>query len=81
MFKESAPMATSPDHVWVFVTSYTGAVAVSRLAHKPGSSVFIGLPGEAFDLSALLPTYVTGELLDGFRWATTADVDAYAHLF
>lgn len=81
MFTETVPMATSPDHVWVFVTAWTGAVAVSRLAYNPVRRMFIGLPSEAFDLMALLPTYVTGELLDGFRWATTADVDAHAYLF
>ncbi|MBB2935678.1 hypothetical protein FHX82_002732 [Amycolatopsis bartoniae] len=76
------PISTSPDHVWVFVSAPGGAVDVVRLAHAPGSPRFVGLPIEAFDPSALLPTYnPTGELVNGFRWATTADIDTYAYLF
>ncbi|MTD56875.1 hypothetical protein GKO32_23295 [Amycolatopsis sp. RM579] len=75
-------MSTTPDHVWAFVSASNGAVDVVRLAHAPDLERFIGLPIEAFDPYALLPTYSpTGELVTGFRWATTADVEAYAYLF
>ncbi|WP_236793876.1 hypothetical protein [Amycolatopsis sp. GM8] len=82
MLTASMPIATTPDQVWVFVSAPDGAVDVVRLAYAPGSPRFVGLPIEAFDPSAVLPTYSpTGELVNGFRWATTADVDAYAYLF
>lgn len=82
MLTPSIPIATDADHVWVFVSASGGAVDVVRLAHMPGVPRFIGLPIEAFDPAAVLPTYsATGELVTGFRWATTADIDAYAHLF
>ncbi|HVV09022.1 hypothetical protein [Amycolatopsis sp.] len=82
MLTPSQPIATSPDQVWVFVSATGGAVDVVRLAHVPGSPLFVGLPIEAFDPSAVLPTYsATGELVEGYRWATAADVDEYAYLF
>ena len=38
--------------------------------------------GGNVDWAALLPTYTpTGQLVEGFRWATTADIDANADLF
>jgi hypothetical protein len=82
MLTPSMPIATGPDQVWVFVSATGGAVDVVRLAHAPGSPRFLGLPIEAFDPAAVLPTYSpTGELVNGYRWATTVDVDEYAYLF
>jgi hypothetical protein len=82
MLTVTIPMATTPDAVWVFISNEHGIVDVARMAHFPGSRRFIALPIEAFDPRAVLPTYTaTGELVSGFRWATTDDVDAHADLF
>lgn len=82
MLTASQPIATSPDQVWVFVSAPSGAVDVVRLAHAPGSPRFLGLPIDAFDPASVLPTYsATGELVEGYRWATAADIDDYAYLF
>lgn len=82
MLTTTPPIATSPDVVWVFVTAATtSAVDVARVAYRPGTTVFLALPIECFPPDALMPTLFTGELLDGFRWATTIDVDAHADQF
>lgn len=82
MLTTTPPLATGPDKVWVFVSAPTGVVDVVRLAHAPGSPRFLGLPIEAFDPTAVLPTYSpTGELVESYRWATAADIDEYAYLF
>jgi hypothetical protein len=82
MLTVTIPMATSRNEVWVFISADNGAVDVARIAHYPGSRRFIALPIEAFDPRALLPAYrATGELVAGFRWATTDDVDAHPDQF
>lgn len=82
MLTVTKPIATSPSVVWVFVTSpTTSGVDVARMAHRPGTSVFLALPVGCFPPDALMPTLYTGELVDGFRWATTTDIDAHADLF
>ena len=82
MLSTTPPIATSPDVVWVFVTAATtSGVDVARIAHRPGTTLFLALPVECFPPDALLPTLHTGELVEGFRWATTTDIDAHAELF
>jgi len=82
MLTATKPMALTPDQLWVFVSGDNGIVDVARLSHHPDRGRFMALPIEAFDPRSLLPTYTpTGELLNGWRWATAHDVDAYAHLF
>lgn len=82
MLTITPPLAVDDTHLWVFVAADTGAVEAARLAHVPGSTTFAALPVEVFTTSGLLPTYRhSGEPVDGFRWATTADVTAHAHLF
>jgi hypothetical protein len=80
--KVTMPISTSSDEVWVFILIDHGAVDVARMAHLPGSRRFIALPVEAFNPRAVLPTYsATGELVDGYRWATTTDIETHADLF
>ncbi|WP_233157176.1 MULTISPECIES: hypothetical protein [Amycolatopsis] len=82
MLTATKPMALTPEQLWVFVTGDNNAVDVARLAHAPEIGGFIALPISAFDPYALLPAYApTGELLEGWRWATSRDVETYAHLF
>ncbi|NKQ55425.1 hypothetical protein HFP15_21305 [Amycolatopsis sp. K13G38] len=82
MLTFTPPLVTSPDEAWVFIASETGAVDVGRVAYSPSTDRFAVLPVEAFNPDTLLPTYTpTGQLVDGFRWATTADIDANADLF
>ncbi|MFD2419969.1 hypothetical protein [Amycolatopsis pigmentata] len=82
MLKATMPIATGPDEIWVFVSIWTGAVDVARMAHCPDSHRFIALPIHVFNPGAVLPTYTaTGELVPGFRWATVADIEAYPDLF
>lgn len=82
MLSVTIPMATTPDEVWVFISGDNGAVDVGRIAHWPGTCRFVALPIEAFNPRAVLPTYSpTGELVAGYRWATTADIEAHADLF
>ncbi|GAA1221121.1 hypothetical protein [Prauserella alba] len=82
MLSVTPPLALDGDTVWVFVSADTGAVDAARMAHVPGTETFAALPVEAFDPDSVLPTFrTTGEPVDGFRWATTADVDAHADMF
>ncbi|SNR79888.1 hypothetical protein SAMN06265360_12012 [Haloechinothrix alba] len=76
------PLGLDAHRVWVLIASPTGAVDAARVAYHPERARFIALPCLAFDTTAVLPTYpTTGELIPGFRWATTGDVDAHAELF
>lgn len=81
MLTVTPPVTLAPDQVWVFVTGDTDAVDAARLAHLPGSDCFIALSGDVFAVDGTLPTYPTGDLVAGFRWATAQDIAAHADLF
>lgn len=83
MLTVTPPIAVDTDAIWVLVSSpNTGAVDAARMAHRPGTDRFIALPCLVFDTAALLPVCkASGEPLDGFRWATVADLLDHAHLF
>jgi len=82
MLTVTPPLALTSNHLWVLVSSHTGAVDAARMAHAPGTNRFIALPCQAFNTTGLFPAFLAdGELLPGFRWATAADIDAHAHLF
>lgn len=82
MLTVTPPLALTSEHVWVLVSSPTGAVDAARIAHAPGTDRFIALPCLAFNTTGLFPAFLAdGELVPGFRWATVADIDAHAHLF
>lgn len=77
------PIATDAHHVWIVIHSdESRAVDAARIAHYPGSQRFIALPAHTYNTSALMPIYPDrGDPITGFRWATTADVEAHPHLF
>lgn len=81
MLNVTAPLAISPDEVWVLVSAPTGAVDAARMAHNPDTGRFVALPCQAFTTTGLVPLTFDGEPLPGFRWATTADIDSHADQF
>lgn len=82
MLTVTPPLALGADSVWVFLASTNGAVDACRLAHIPGTETFAALPTGAFHTTGVLPAFLAdGELVPRFRWATTADITTYTHLF
>jgi hypothetical protein len=82
MLTVTPPISLTADQVWVFVTNDTSAVAGARMAYCSAGPRFLALPMADFDTTTLLPCYGdTGELITGFRWATTTDIEAHADLF
>lgn len=82
MLSVTPPLAYTADAVWVLVSSDFGAIDAARMAYLPGSDCFIAMPSDVFNTAGVLPTYrFNGEVVAGFRWATTADIQDHAELF
>lgn len=79
MIETTAPIAITPEEVWVFTTSKECTAA--RIAISDDHDAFLALPVTDFDVNGIFPTNSDGDLIPNTRWATAADIDEYASLF
>jgi hypothetical protein len=82
MLTFSMPVSLGPDELWIFVQYGALQVGLARLATHVEHLAVVAFPVEFVDTTAIVPvSRITGDPMNGLRWATVADLSDYPTRF